>query len=70
MRVLSVAENCEFTFAGGRLPMGEGEDSKWEIVGVSKIVGRDLLTLDLMLVAPEIQSAWDDRAIVARDCGI
>ena len=44
--------------------MGDGEDSKWEIVRVSKVVGRELLTLDLMLVAEEVQLAWDDRAVV------
>ena len=63
-RVLSVAEKCQFTVDGGRLPMGEGKESHWEIVRVSKIVDRDLLPLDLMLVAPEIQSTWDDRAVV------
>ena len=44
--------------------MGEVEGSKWEIVRVSKIVGRELLTLDLMLVGEEVQLAWDDRAVV------
>jgi hypothetical protein len=63
-RALEVATKCQFMFEGGRLPMGEGAESKWEIVRVSKIFGRDILTLDLMLVASEIQLAWDDRATV------
>ncbi len=63
-RALQVAAARQFTLEGGRLPMGEGEDSKWEIVRVSKVVGRELLTLDLMLVAEEVQLAWDDRAVV------
>ncbi len=63
-RALAVAANNKFTLEGGRLPMGDGEKSKWEIVRVSKVVGRQILTLDLMLVAEEVQLAWDDRAIV------
>ncbi len=63
-RALQVAAARQFTLEGGRLPMGEGEDSKWEIVRVSKIVGKSLLTLDLMLAAEEVRLAWDDRAVV------
>ena len=63
-RALQVAASRQFILDGGRLPMGEGEDSKWEIVRVSKVIGRALLTLDLMLAAEEIQLAWDDRAVV------
>ena len=63
-RALQVAAACQLTLEGGRLPMGEGVSSKWEIVRVSKVVGRSLLTLDLMIVAEEVQLAWDDRAVV------
>ena len=63
-RALQVSAGRQFTLEGGRLPMGEVEGSKWEIVRVSKIVGRELLTLDLMLVGEEVQLAWDDRAVV------
>ena len=63
-RALQAAAARQFTLEGGRLPMGNGEDSKWEIVRVSKIVGKSLLTLDLMLAAEEVQLAWNDRAVV------
>lgn len=43
--------------------MGEGEVCDWEIVRVSKVVGRDLLTLDLLLVGPSIRNVWDSREI-------
>jgi hypothetical protein len=63
-RALQVAASRQFTMEGGRLPMGDGTNSKWETVRVSKIVGRSLLTLDLMLAADEVQLAWNDRAMV------
>ena len=64
-RVLDVAAQRQFLFEGGRLPMGEADVCDWEIVRVSKIVGRDLLTLDLLLVGPSIQSVWDSRGTAA-----
>lgn len=64
-RVLDVAAQRQFHFEGGRLPMGEGDVCDWEIVCVSKIVGRDLLALDLLLVGPSIQSVWDSRGTAA-----
>ena len=60
-RALDVAAQRQFLFEGGRLPMGQGAVSDWEIVRVSKVVGRDLLALDLLLVGPSIQSVWDSR---------
>ncbi|MEK6261352.1 MAG: hypothetical protein AABP62_22355 [Planctomycetota bacterium] len=60
-RTLEVAAQRRFILEGGRLPMGEGDVCDWEIVRVSKVVGRDLLTLDLLLVGPSIQGVWDGR---------
>ena len=64
-RALAVAAQRQFLFEGGRLPMGQGQVSDWEIVRVSKVVGRDLLALDLLLVGPSIQSVWDGRGMAA-----
>lgn len=64
-RVLDVAAKRQFILEGGRLPMGEGDVCDWEIVRVSKVVGRDLLTLDLLLVGPSIQTVWDSRGTAA-----
>ncbi len=64
-RALAVAAQRQFLFEGGRLPMGQGTVSDWEIVHVSKVVGRDLLALDLLLVGPSIQSVWDSRGTAA-----
>ena len=64
-RVLDIAARREFLFNAGRMPMGEGEVCDWEIVRVSKIVGPDLLTLDLLLVGPSTLKVWDSRGIAA-----
>lgn len=64
-RVLEIAARRNFVFDAGRMPMGQGNASEWQIVRVSKIVGPDLLTLDLLLVGPEIQSVWDSRGTSA-----
>jgi hypothetical protein len=60
-RTLEVASERQFIFESGRMPMGEGLQSDWEIVRVSKVVGVDLLSLDLLLVGPSIRAAWDSR---------
>ncbi len=62
-RALDVAAQRQFVFEGGRLPMGQGIQSDWEIVRVSKVSGRDRLPLDFLLVGPSIQTVWDSRGI-------
>ena len=64
-RVLDVAEQRQFIFESGRMPRGEVNASDWEIVRVSKVVGEDLLSLDLLLVGPSIRSVWDSRGTAA-----
>lgn len=64
-RVLEVAARRQFVFNAGRMPMGQDDAADWHIVHVSKVVGHDLLTLDLLLVGPEIQSVWNSRGIAA-----
>ncbi len=64
-RALEVAEQRQFIFESGRMPMGEANVSDWEIVRVSKVAGNDLLSLDLLLVGPSIQSVWDSRGTAA-----
>ena len=60
-RAMSVAAERMFVFDGGRLPMGGGEPVEREIVRVSKIEGKVIVTLDLMIVNQSILPAWDSR---------
>lgn len=60
-RVLEIVESRGYNLYAGRMPMGDGIGSDWEIVRVSKVAGDDLLPLDLLLVGPQIQQVWDTR---------
>ena len=60
-RTRAVATSLQYVFEGGRLPVGEGGITNWEIARVSKVIGSDLLMLDLLVVGPQIQSVWDSR---------
>ena len=60
-RALSVAAERMFEFDGGRFPMGSGEPVEREIVRVSKIEGKVIVTLDLMIVNQTILPAWESR---------
>jgi hypothetical protein len=64
-QVLNVAAQRGFIFDAGRMPMGQGDVADWEIVRVSKVVGHDLLSLDLLMVGPDLQSVWDSRGVSA-----
>ena len=60
-RVLVAARRCGFNLEGGMLPMGAGEPFPRDIFRISKVVGKDLVTLDLLIVNPLLQQAWDAR---------
>jgi len=62
-RVRAVAASLQFVFEGGRMPVGSGGVTHWEIARVSKVTGNDLLMLDLLVVGPQIQSVWDSRGV-------
>jgi hypothetical protein len=60
-RVLVVARRCGFNLDGGMLPMGAGEAVPRDIFRISKVIGTNLLILDLLLVNALLQPAWDAR---------
>jgi len=45
----------------GRLPFGVGTDKEREVHRVSKLVGENLLTLDLLVVTPVFERVWEQR---------
>ncbi len=59
--VLDVARGCGFILDGGILPMGAGEPFPRDIFRISKVIDKKLLTLDLLIVNPLLQQAWDAR---------
>ena len=62
-RVRDLTSGLGFVLDGGRMPVGDNPASAWEIARVSKVIGQDILALDLLLVGPDIQSVWDSRLV-------
>jgi hypothetical protein len=62
-RVREIAARLGFILDGGRMPVGDNPASAWEIARVSKVIGNDILALDLLLVGPDIQSVWESRLV-------
>jgi hypothetical protein len=63
LRVRDLTQGLGFVLEGGRMPVGDNPASAWEIARVSKVIGQDVLALDLLLVGPDIQSVWDSRLV-------
>lgn len=61
VRVRSAAWCVGFRLEGGRLRFGGGTQQERELVRLSKADGEDVLTLDLMLVAPVLEEVWSAR---------
>ncbi len=59
--VLDVARGCGFNLEGGILPMGAGERFPSDIFRIPKVLDQKLLTLDLLIVNPLLQQAWEAR---------
>ena len=45
------------------MPVGDNPTTAWEISRVSKVIGNDILALDLLLVGPDIQTVWESRLV-------
>ncbi len=60
-RALQVAKDLGFILPSGRIPFDVGKPTEREIYRISKAEGEELLTLDLLVVAPVFESAWKDR---------
>ena len=62
-RVREIADRLGFVLEGGRMPVGDNPASAWEIARVSKVIGKDILALNLWLVGPAIQTVWESRLV-------
>ncbi len=60
-RVLTAVRPCGFELDAGKLPFDLGTPQEQWIHRISKAEGKDMLTLDLVLVSPILQDVWDDR---------
>lgn len=60
-RISELLKEVDFVFDAGRIPFDVGKPNQREIQRLSKIIGEDVLTLDLLIVESAYQSVWDNR---------
>lgn len=63
-RVAKLAEEAGFLDDSGTIPFALGTPQQTIVRRIVKIEGRDLLMLDLLLVSPVHESAWQTRSKV------
>lgn len=60
-RILVCVRGLNYNLDGGLIPLEFGEPFERNVYRVSKAEGRDLMSLDLVLVNPLLQRAWETR---------
>ncbi len=60
-RISKIVKEVGFLFDAGRIPFDIGKPNQREIQRISKIIGEDVLTLDLLIVDSVYESVWDNR---------
>jgi hypothetical protein len=60
-RISEAVKEQGFVFDAGRIPFDVGGPKQREIHRISKIIGEEVLTLDLLIVDQVYQGIWDDR---------
>ena len=63
-RLVAVLDAQGFILDFGILPTGAGEEIPCDIRRISKGIGEELLTLDMILINPQTQDVWDSRQTV------
>jgi len=58
---LAAVGDAGFTVQGGRIPFRLGQPDEQIVYRVNKVLGRDVLTLDLILVGAPLEGVWQDR---------
>ncbi|MEP3478337.1 MAG: nucleotidyl transferase AbiEii/AbiGii toxin family protein [Fuerstiella sp.] len=57
--------SCGFTILGGEIPLRVGTTDEGLIFRVSKVIGAELLPLDIMLVTPAYETIWQTRTFAS-----
>ncbi|MBI4604912.1 MAG: nucleotidyltransferase family protein [Planctomycetes bacterium] len=63
-KATEVVNTCGFTVPSGRIPFRLGQPDEQVLFRLNKVVGRRLLTLDLMIVPPFLEDVWVGRNTV------
>ncbi len=60
-RISEIVKEVDFVFDAGPIPFDVGKPTQLEIQRISKIIGENVLTLDLLIVESVYESVWDNR---------
>ena len=60
-RIKASMAKVGFTFSAGMIPFDVGKETERRVFRVSKTMGKDFLSVDLILVAPFLEDVWADR---------
>ncbi len=60
-RVMQAAGSCGYIHDSGTIPFNQGKPEFQELRRVSKVEGKDFLTLGLLIVTPMLEPAWESR---------
>lgn len=63
-KLLDVARTVGFWIPSGRMPFKAKTPLAMDIWRVSKAVGPQLISLDLIIVSPALESVWNSRVVV------
>lgn len=56
-----------YTLPSGFIPVGVGKDSESKIFRISKVIGEDFVSLDLLIVSSEMKKVWESRSVYELD---
>ncbi len=63
-RVREVLAGLEYDLESGEIPFEKGSEKERRIFRVSRAVGHELFTLDLILVTPVFADVWESREAI------
>jgi hypothetical protein len=62
-RATATLRGVGFTIPGGIIPFDLGKERERRIFRVSKRIGTEILTADLLLLPPYLRGVWEDREV-------
>ena len=64
-RVMPLLQRLNFTFTSGRVPFQAGTAEERKLYRATQIEGKDVLTVDVLIVTPILEDVWESRQVFA-----
>ena len=64
-RVMPLLQRLNFTFTSGRVPFQAGTTEERKLYRATQIKGKDVLTVDVLIVTPILEDVWESRQVFA-----